>query len=126
MTRNPAWHGRPRFKYPKHKEPTVAKKSTAKIVFEPIGSRIVVKRDDVTEVSPGGIVLPGRALEKPRLGTVIAVGPGPRNSDGTRGTMQVKEGDRVVIQPFAESVELSQDEFVLVREEDVLAIVREE
>ena len=94
------------------------------VCFEPIGSRVVVRRDDSSEISPGGILLPGKAQERAKLGTVIAVGPGPRLHDGTYGKLQIVAGDRVVIYPFAETIEISGEEYVLVREEDVLAIVR--
>jgi len=93
--------------------------------FEPVGARLVVERDDADEVSPGGIVLPDQAQDKPRLGTVLAVGPGPRLHGGGRGEMQMKVGDRVLLSPYAENVILEGHEIVLAREEDILAIIRD-
>lgn len=92
--------------------------------FEPIGDRLVVERDPPEKVSEGGIALPETSQEMPRLGSVLAVGPGPRMADGTRGRMQIKVGDRVLLSPFAETALLEGHEVVLAREQDILAIVK--
>jgi chaperonin GroES len=97
-----------------------------KVVFEPIGDRCVVKRDDSEEMTPGGIVLAQSAQEKARFGTVVAVGPGCPLESGARMEMQVKEGDRVILGLYTETADIAGDEFVLVSERDIQAIVREE
>lgn len=94
-----------------------------KYKFTPIGSRIVVRRDAAEEVSPGGIVLPEHSQDKPRFGTVIAVGPGRLLDNGQYGPMQVKVKDRVLLTQYAETVLLDGTEYVLAREDDILAIV---
>jgi len=98
---------------------------SAKIVFEPIGTRIVVERDSAEEMSPGGVVIPDASQDRPRLGTVIAVGPGRLQPDGTYVSGQIGEGDRVVLSNFAGDVfRFDGQEYVMAREEDILAILR--
>jgi len=94
---------------PKTKEKTV--------VFEPIGDRMVVRRDDSEETTEGGIVLPGVAQEKARFGTVVACGP---------KVEQCEKGDRVILGLYTEEAEVAGQAFVLVCEKDIQAIVREE
>ena len=101
------------------------KKKTS-VVFEPIGDRCVIKRDNAEEVSKGGIVLPDAAQEKARFGTVTAVGPGAPLQNGDRMPMQVKIGDRVILGLYTETAEVAGEEFVLVNERDIQAIIREE
>jgi chaperonin GroES len=95
-----------------------------KVTFEPIGDRVVIQPDDRETKSPGGIVLPDQATEKPQCGTIIAAGPGVRLQSGERAPLQVGEGDRVLFSPYAETVTLQDVEYVLVREGDLLAILR--
>jgi chaperonin GroES len=103
-----------------------AKEKKKTVVFEPIGDRCVVKRDDSQEETEGGIVLPNVAQEKARFGTVMAVGPGAPLSDGGRMAMQVKVGDRVILGLYTETADISGEEYVLVSEKDIQAIVKEE
>jgi len=92
--------------------------------FNPIGTRIIVERDPPEDVTEGGIVLPDASQDKPRLGTVKAVGPGKPLPDGTRLSCQCNVGDRVLLSNFTNEVFVHDDvEYVLVREEDVLSIV---
>lgn len=62
----------------------------------PLDDKVIVRRDDAEEKSPGGIVLPDVSKERPRRGRVLAVGPGKMLKDGTRSQMPITEGDRVV------------------------------
>jgi chaperonin GroES len=103
---------------------TATKDSKTKIKLQPIGERIVVRREESEEVTKGGIVLPDSAQKKPARGVVVSVGTGKLLDDGTRSKPQVKEGDRVLFTSYAgENVEVGGDEFLLMREDDVLAIV---
>jgi len=106
------------------KQDVKEKKTT--VVFEPIGDRCVVTRDDSEEVSPGGILMPDVARQKARFGTVIAVGPGDPLQNGGRMEMQITVGDRVILGLYTETADVSGEEFVLVSEKDIQAIVREE
>ena len=94
--------------------------------LKPLGDRIVVRRNEAEETTAGGIVLPDTAKNKPQRGEVIAVGNGRLLKDGTRKPLQVKEGDTVLFTAWAGDEfreRSSADDLLLMREEDVLAVV---
>jgi len=92
--------------------------------LKPLGDRIVVERLEAEEKTKGGIVLPDSAKEKPKEGKVIAVGEGKMLEDGKRSSLQVKIGDRVIFSSYAGTeVTVDEKELVVMREEDVLAII---
>ena len=95
--------------------------------IKPLGDRIVIKRFEAQEKTAGGIVLPDSAKDKPQKGTVLAVGPGRMIKDGTRRPLQVKVGDTVLFTNWAGDVfkESRGDNVLLMREEDVLAVIDE-
>ena len=95
--------------------------------IKPLGDRIVIKRFEAQEKTAGGIVLPDSAKDKPQKGTVLAVGPGRLVKDGTRRPLQVKVGDTVLFTNWAgdEFKESRGDNVLLMREEDVLAVIDE-
>jgi chaperonin GroES len=105
------------------------KKSEKKTVaggmnLQPLGDRVVIEREESEEITPGGIVLPDTAKNKPVRGRVIAVGDGKLLKDGTRVPLQVKPGDRVVFTSYGgDEFKLGERELVLMREEDILAIL---
>jgi len=103
-----------------------ATKKRKKVGLVPRGDRILIERDDAEKESPGGIVLPDKSQEKPRTGTILAVGPGPRLQDGTRGDMELTVGQRVLFAPFAEELEVDDRAVVLAREDDVLGVLPDE
>ena len=90
--------------------------------FEPLGDRVVVKPLVQEEKTKGGIILPDTAKEKPQEGEVVAVGPGRTTDEGKRVVMELKKGDLVVFAKYA-GTELKDgdEEFVILRESDVLA-----
>ena len=91
----------------------------------PLGDKIVLKQLEAEETTKTGIVLPGQAKEKPREAEVIAVGPGG-NIDGKEVVMQVKAGDRVIYSKYAGTdVELDGVEYIIVKQNDILAVVTE-
>ena len=91
---------------------------------KPLGERVFVKVSASEEKTAGGILLPVTAKEKPQVGEVAAVGPGKRNDDGTRTEMEVKVGDKVLYSKYAGTdIKLGTDEYVLLAEKDILAIV---
>jgi chaperonin GroES len=97
------------------------KKSTN---LQPIGDRIVVEREQSLDTTAGGILLPESAKDKPSRGTVIAVGNGRLLKDGTRGPLQLKAGDQVLFTSYGpDEIKLGDDEFLLMREDDVLAVI---
>ena len=94
--------------------------------IKPLGNRIVVKRLEAEEKTAGGIVLPDTAKEKPKQGEVIAVGEGTRSEDGKTIPTQVKKGDRIVFSSYAGTeVTLGDEEFLIMKEDDVLGILEE-
>ena len=101
-----------------------ATKKQSKIRLQPMGERIVVKRVESEETTAGGIVLPDSAREKPARGTVVAVGSGRLLDDGSRAESQLSNGDTVLFSSYAgESVEIDDVEYLLMREDDVLAVI---
>ncbi len=92
----------------------------------PLGDRILVKRLEENETTSGGIIIPDTAKEKPQQGKVIAVGPGKMNEDGTRTKPEVSSGDRILISKYAGTeVNIEGDDYIILREDDVLGIVAE-
>jgi chaperonin GroES len=95
---------------------------------KPLGDRIVVRRFEAEEKTAGGIVLPDTAKNKPQKGKVLATGPGRLLKDGTRKSLQVKEGDTVLFTLWAGDEfkqHTTSDNILLMREEDVLAVLEE-
>ncbi len=93
--------------------------------MKPLGDRIIVERLEAEEVTAGGIVLPESAKEKPKEGKVVAVGPGKVLDSGERSKMQLKKGDRVLFASWAgDEVKVDAEERLLMKEEDVLAVVK--
>ena len=100
------------------------KKSGLKINIQPLGDRVVLQREGSQEKTAGGIVLPESAKDKPARGTILSVGPGRSLDDGSRGSLQVQVGDRVLFSSYAgESFEVNDEELLLMREEDILAVI---
>lgn len=92
-------------------------------MLKPLGDRVVVKVDDSPELSPGGIVLPDAAQEKPQRGVVISVGEGKRLDDGSLAPMDVKAGDRVIFSKYG-GVEVRDgaEEYIILRQDDIYAV----
>lgn len=95
-----------------------------KIKFRPMDDRVLVEPAEADETTTGGIILPDAAREKPQRGTVLAIGPGKLLDSGARGEMSVKRGDEVFYGKYSGTeVEFNTDKFVVLRENDILAIV---
>ena len=92
--------------------------------LKPLGDRIIVEVLEDEEVTSSGIVLPDTAKEKPQRGRVLAVGPGPRDEDGNHITMEIEEGDEIVFSKYGGTeIKVGVDEYLILRESDVLAKV---
>lgn len=101
-----------------------ATKAKSQIKLQPLGERLVIRREESETTTAGGIVLPDSAKEKPARGTVVAIGTGKLLDDGTRSKSQLKAGDRVLFTSYAgENVEVDDVEYLLMREDDILAVV---
>ncbi len=94
------------------------------INLKPLGNRLVVEPLEQEELTPGGIILPETAKEKPQKGTVLSAGPGDRDEDGKRIQMDVKVGDVVLYAKYSGTeIKLDSKKLLILRETDVLAIV---
>jgi chaperonin GroES len=94
--------------------------------IQPLGDRVLVKPLEAEEKTKGGIVLPDTAKEKPQEGEVIAVGSGKVLDNGSTKALEVKVGDRVLYGKYSgtEVTTKEGDEFLIMREEDILAIIK--
>jgi len=92
--------------------------------IRPLHDRILVKRVEEQEVKKGGIIIPDTAKEKPQEGKVIAVGNGKVTDEGKKIPLDVKAGDRILFGKYSGSeVKVEDEEYLILREEDVLGIL---
>jgi chaperonin GroES len=91
--------------------------------IRPLGNRIVIQRNEALK-SRGGILLPEGSKEKPRQGTVVAVGPGKIDDEGTLHPLELRVGDQILFSSYS-GTEYSKDgvEYLILTEDDVLATV---
>lgn len=95
------------------------------MTLKPIKDRIVIREVETEKKSPGGLILAGSSADKPCQGVVIAVGPGDYLADGTFVVPAVSEGDRVMfVQGAGQVVKLEDQEFRILQEVEILAIVK--
>jgi chaperonin GroES len=91
--------------------------------IKPLADRVLVKRLEEEEQKIGGIIIPDTAKEKPQEAEVVAVGPG-KTEEGKRVALEVKVGDKVLIGKYSGTeVKLAGEEYLIMREDDILAIV---
>lgn len=91
--------------------------------IKPLGNRVLIQRSKA-QASKGGILLPDSAQEKPKEGVVIAVGPGKVDEQGTKTTMQLKIGDRVLFSSYSGTeVKDEKEELLILSEDDVLGVL---
>jgi len=94
------------------------------MALKPLGDRVVIKQLDAQEKTKSGLVLPDTAKEKPQEGKVIAVGTGRLLDDGAVKALEIKNGDRILYGKYAGTeVSIEGEDYLILREEDVLAIV---
>jgi chaperonin GroES len=92
--------------------------------IRPLHDRVIVKRLDEERTSPGGIVIPDTAAEKPIQGRIVAVGKGKILEDGQVRPLDVKVGDKVLFGKYSGTeVKVEGEELVVMREEDVMAVI---
>ena len=91
---------------------------------KPLADRVIIKPSPAEEKSRGGIILPDTAKEKPVIGEIVAVGPGKVTDDGKKVAMEVKVGDKVLYGKYSGTeVTIDGEEYLIMREADVFAIV---
>jgi chaperonin GroES len=94
--------------------------------IKPLGAHVLIQRSSAAEVSKGGIVLPETAKDKPKEGRVVSTGNGKVLDSGKRSAFSVKSGDRVIFASWAgKEVKHGRDEFLVMEESDILAVVEE-
>lgn len=92
--------------------------------IRPLHDRVIVKRLEEERVSAGGIVIPDSAAEKPIQGKVVAVGKGKILEDGSVRALDVKIGDKILFGKYSGTeVKVDGEELVVMREEDVMAVI---
>ena len=90
----------------------------------PLNDKILIDRSKAEEKTKGGIILPDGAKEKPKEGVIVAVGDGRFTDSGERVPFQVKKGDRVLFKSYSGTdVKLDGKEYILMSEEDILAVI---
>src|SRR5690349_7510615 len=93
--------------------------------IKPLGNRVLIKRRKITQTK-GGILLPDSAQEKPKEGTIVAIGPGKINDKGEKESMNVKVGDLVLFSAYSGTEVKNgsdEEEFLIMSEEDILGVL---
>ncbi len=92
--------------------------------LKPLRDKVVVERSEAEEKTAGGILLPETAKDKPKQGTVIAVGSGRVLDNGETKPLEVKKGDRVLFGAYAGSeVKVDGHEYLIMPESEILAVI---
>jgi chaperonin GroES len=92
--------------------------------LRPLHDRVIVKRVEEERTTPGGIVIPDSATEKPIKGEVIAVGNGKILDDGSKRELDVKVGDKVLFGKYSGTeVKVADEELLVMREDDIMAVI---
>ena len=93
--------------------------------IKPLHDRVIVRRiEDSTDKTAGGLYIPDTAKEKPQEGEVIAAGEGKYKEDGSRQTLDVKVGDRVLFGKYSGSeIKIDGEELMMMREDEILGII---
>ena len=92
--------------------------------FQPLADRVVVRPVEEAEMKKGGIIIPDTAKEKPMQGEIVETGPGRQTDEGKSITLQVKKGDRVLYGKYSGTeVTIDGEEFLIMRESDIFAVV---
>ena len=92
--------------------------------IRPLHDRVIVKRVEEETTTPGGIVLPGSAAEKPSQGIILAVGTGKALDNGTVRALDVKVGDKVLFGKYSgNEVKVDGEDLIVMREEDIMGVL---
>jgi len=94
------------------------------MAFRPLHDRVLVRRIEEEGKSPGGIIIPDTAKEKPQEGEVVSAGPGLKNEEGKLSPLDVKAGDRILFGKWSGTeVRIDGAEYLIMKESDILGIV---
>ena len=101
-----------------------ATKTKKKTTVRPLDDRVIIKPQEAETKTASGIYLPEGAKEKPQMGTIVAVGPGKLNDDGSRTDLSVKKGDTVLYGKYAGTeVDIDGAEHMIMRESELLGVI---
>ncbi|MBI3683064.1 MAG: co-chaperone GroES [Acidobacteria bacterium] len=94
------------------------------VKIRPLHDRVIIQRLGDEETSGGGIIIPDSAKEKPQQGKVIRIGSGRMLNDGTRVTLDVKEGDRILFGKYSGAdIKMDGEEYLILKEDEILAVL---
>jgi chaperonin GroES len=97
-----------------------------KTKLKPLGNRVLAQRQEAEQTLKGGIILPDSAKKKQETATVVAVGPGKKDKDGTLHAVPVKEGDVILLDKYSgQEVTVDEQDYVIVRADDIIAVIEE-
>lgn len=92
--------------------------------FRPLHDRVVVRRIEEDHTTPGGIIIPDTAKEKPQEAEVVAVGPGARDENGKIHALDVRAGDRILFGKWSGTeVKLDGEELLIMKESDIMGVI---
>ena len=92
--------------------------------FRPLHDRVLVRRIEQDEKTPGGIIIPDNAKEKPQEGEIVAVGSGARDESGKLVPLDVKAGDRVLFGKWSGTeVKIEGEELLIMKESDIMGVI---
>jgi chaperonin GroES len=104
----------------------VYERRRSKMKVRPLHDRVLIKRIEEKETVKGGIIIPDSAKEKPQEGLVVAVGNGKILDNGTKVSLDVKEGDHILFGKYSGSdIKIEGEEYLILREDEVLGILAE-
>ena len=93
-------------------------------MIKPVADRILIKMKENEETTKSGIILAGGSKEKPQIAEVLEVGPGITNIEGKKVTMFIKKGDKVIVNKYSGTeVKYEGEEYLIIKQDDVLAII---
>ncbi len=103
----------------------MATKTASKVKVRPIGNKVLIRRDEAETQTAAGIFLPESAKDKPKSGTVEAIGTGATNHEtGERIPMSLKKGDKVIFSSYAGTeIKLEDDTLLIMAEDEILAVI---
>ena len=94
--------------------------------FRPLHDRVVVRRVDAEAKTPGGIIIPDTAQEKPQEGEIVAVGSGARDEAGRLVPLDVKAGDRILFGKWSGTeVKLNGEDLLIMKESDIMGVIEQ-
>lgn len=95
------------------------------VPIQPLADYVVAVGEEAETKTASGLYIPGNAQEKPKTAKVLAVGPGKVGDDNERIPMEIKVGDRIIYKSYSTTeVKVGTTEYILVKEEDILATVK--